>query len=46
MANKLINMNDSEMLLFIELLSDEYEKREENEPINIDNVLKEVFTSE
>lgn len=47
MANKLITMDNNEMLLFIELLSNEYETREnENDKINIDNVLNKVFNNE
>lgn len=44
MPSKLITMDNNEMLLFIELLSNEYETREnENDKINIDNVLNKVF---
>ena len=47
MANKLITMDNNEMLLFIDLLSNEYETREnENDKINIDNVLNKVFDHE
>ena len=45
MPSKLIQMDNNEMLLFIELLSNEYETRE-NEKINIDNVLNKVFDHE
>lgn len=47
MPSKLIQMDNNEMLLFIELLSNEYETREnENDKINIDNVLNKVFDHE
>ena len=47
MPSKLIQMDNNEMLLFIDLLSNEYETREnENDKINIDNVLKKVFNNE
>ena len=47
MPSKLIPMDNNQMLLFIELLSNEYETREnENEPIYIDNVLNKVFNHE
>lgn len=48
MPNKLITMDNKEMLLFCELMQNEYEKKE-NEPdkqINIDNVLNKVFNHE
>ena len=46
MPSKLIPMDNNEMLLFIELLSNEYENKDENEPIYIDNVLNKVFNHE
>lgn len=48
MANKLIQMDNNEMLLFCELMQNEY-KEKENKPdkqINIDNVLNKVFNHE
>lgn len=48
MPGKLIKMDNNEMLLFCELMQNEYNEKE-NEPdkqINIDNVLNKVFNHE
>ena len=47
--NKIIHMNNNQMLLFCELLQEEYNKKEKktNESrINIGNVLNKVFENE
>lgn len=47
--NKIIPMNNKEMLLFCELMQKEYNKKEnktDGSHININNVLNKVFTDE